>query len=118
MRKQKVSAFLIAVALCSFSVAAKADVSFTLKNSSKWDLHHLYLSDVDSKSWGPDQLQEETINSGESFTLRGIEEGSYDVRIVDEDGDECVVEDVEFSDSEAVKLTDEMLLGCQAGTDA
>lgn len=83
-------------------------------NRSDWDIHHLYLSPVDVDEWGPDQLGNEIIASGEIFTLYGIECDVYDIMIVDEDGDECVIEAEDLCDDEAKwVITNDELLGCQ-----
>ena len=42
--------------ICS-SVSAEG-ISIKLKNDSKWEIHHLFLSPVSENDWGPDQLGE------------------------------------------------------------
>ena len=71
--------------------AASTDAQVKIVNRSLWDIHYLYISPVDDEEWGPDQLGDDVIESGESFTLREIPCDAYDVKIVDEDDDECVV---------------------------
>lgn len=93
-------------------------LSLTLQNKSKWEIHELYFSDADEDEWGPDQLGDDVIETGDSFTLTKIDRGSYDVKIVDEDGDSCVVTDVDFTSSEHFEITDKILLGCQVATEA
>ena len=64
-------------------------------NNSDWDIHELYLSPTHKDSWGPDQLGDKVIRrGGGSFTLHSIPCGHYDVKVVDEDGDACVIEDI------------------------
>jgi len=73
---------------------------------------------VDEDDWGPDQLGDEVIASGESFHLNAIPCDAYDVRIVDEDGDECVVGGVALcADKDAWVINDDDLLSCQAETE-
>jgi hypothetical protein len=84
-------------------------------NKSSWDVYNLYLSPTRSDKWGPDQLGEAAIASGTSFTLHSIRCGNYDIKIVDEDGDECIVEDVNLcNDRSEWRLTDDALLECQS----
>lgn len=92
--------------------AGKSDV--TVNNESEWAITHLYLSPIDEDEWGEDQLGDEVINTGESFTLTGIPCDSYDVKLMDEDGDECVVAEVDIcgSDDEWT-ISDEDLLECE-----
>jgi hypothetical protein len=83
-------------------------------NDSDWALVHFYLSPVDEAEWGPDQLGEEVVGSGDTFTLTGIPCASYDVRLVDEEGDECIVGDVAIcSGDEGWHITSEDLAACE-----
>ena len=109
---------LLICALLSFSYTNAYALSLTLENTSKWEIHELYFSDTDEEEWGPDQLGDEVIETGDSFTLTKIGKGNYDVKIVDEDGDSCVVSDVDFTSSEHFTITDKILLGCQVATEA
>jgi hypothetical protein len=99
----------------SSPVLAQKRASVTVTNTSDWELHHFFLSSVEDDAWGPDQLGEEVIGTGESFTLKNIPCDSYDVKLVDEDGDECVVENVDICGSdEGWKITNKILLACEA----
>ncbi len=103
---------LTAFAVPAFAKGKKATIKVI--NQSKWEIHHLYLSSTSDKQWGPDQLGDETIGNGESFTLTHIDCDDYDIRIVDEDGDECVVEEVNLCGDDTVwKITDKILLKCE-----
>ena len=111
-----------AVALCALlfvvSLASAASSKVKIINKSAWDIHELYLSSVDDDEWGPDQLGAEVIESGGSFTLTGIPCDAYDVRLVDEDGDQCVVGGVGLcGDRENWVITNDDLLECQALTE-
>lgn len=112
--KKLVSTFLIA-AVMMFPSNLFA-LSLEIVNESEWDVHELYFSESDEEAWGPDQLDDEVIESGSSFTLSKIPIGIYDMKIVDEDGDSCEVSEVDFDASERFVLTDEILLGCQIAT--
>lgn len=113
-------AFAVAVlaVVATFTVSTPASAadkaSVKIKNNSKWAIHHLYLSSTSDEKWGPDQLGDEVINTGESFTLKNIDPDKYDVKLVDEDGDECVVGGVPLSGGTDVwNITDKDLLKCQ-----
>lgn len=98
------------------SAAKRADVEIT--NRSDWDIHHFFLSSTDDDQWGPDQLGDEVIESGESFTLLAIPCDDYDVRLIDEDGDECVIGAVDIcGKSQAWVITSKDLLQCEAATE-
>ena len=85
-----------------------------VNNTSEYDIHELYVSKSKSSKWGPDQLQKQTIDAGEKFTLRNIADGIYDLKIVDEDETECIIENVEFSESKEWKLTSKIMEKCDA----
>lgn len=98
--------------------AGKYDSVVTIQNDSSWDIHEMYLSSTEDEKWGPDQLGEHVIAGEESFKLHGIPCDDYDVKLVDEDGDECVVEGVSLcADSDAWVIDDEDLLTCQVLTE-
>ena len=87
--------------------------SATLFNESRWDIHRLFVSPTHESHWGPDQLGKYILESGTSFTLTDIDCGDYDVKLVDEDGDECVVVEVYLCGAEEAVLTDRDLLECE-----
>ncbi len=106
---------LLAVALCALTVpmyAKKATVKII--NQSKWEIHQIFLSSSDDQEWGPDQLEDEVLAKGESLTLTDIDCDLYDIQVVDEDGDECVIEQVDLcGDNSYWKITDKDLLECE-----
>jgi len=108
-------AALFALAFAGSAQAGKYDSVVTVRNNSLWEIHQMYLSSVDEEEWGPDQLGEQIIDAeGGGFKLSGVPCDSYDVRLVDEDGDECVVREVDLcAGSETWVITDEDLLTCQ-----
>lgn len=115
---RRLAPLLLAIALPAAAAAPKkADVEIT--NASDWEIHHFYLSSTDDESWGPDQLGEDVIGTGESFTLMRVPCDQYDVKIVDEEGDECVIGAVDICGQEQQwSITSKALLECQAATAA
>ena len=95
---------------------ARAEHTVQFKNNSDWTIEELYLSPTAENHWGPDQLGEDVIAKGDSLTLSGITSRKYDLRIVDEDGDECIVKGVSIKESESVAIGNADLVGCQAAT--
>lgn len=92
--------------------------SVKIVNKSDWEIHHFFLSSTEDDEWGPDQLGDDVISTGESFTLKSIPCDSYDVKLIDEDDDECVVEDVDIcGGSEQWTITNRILLGCQEASE-
>ena len=120
MKSMKLAALAATLAFCSAGAyAGEHDAKVTITNNSSWVLTELYISDTDQAEWGPDQLQEMVIGTGETFTLNGVPCDAYDVKVVDEDGDSCVIEAVALcAEEDAWTVEDDVLLGCQAATDA
>ena len=109
---KKTVAVLLFLALSLPAFAKKATVKVI--NQSKWEIHHLFLSASDDSEWGPDQLEDEILTKGDSLTLTSIPCDTYDIKVVDEDGDECVIEAVDLCrDNSFWKITDKDLLECE-----
>lgn len=116
MRLRYIVIGCLLLSMAGVALAAKSKVKIV--NRSSWDIHQLYLSSVDEEEWGPDQLGENVIESGGSFTLTGIPCDAYDIQLIDEDGDACVIGGVGLcGDRENWVITDKDLLQCQAATD-
>ena len=84
-------ALLLAAILVTAPALAADDGQITVRNRSSWEIQELYLSAVDANAWGPDLIGLEVIERGQSHRLADIPCGSYDVRVVNEDGAECVI---------------------------
>lgn len=113
MRRSGVCWLLCTLVLALVPAAVFAN-DVEVMNESDWVLVHFYLSPVDEESWGPDQLGNEVIGSGDSFVLTGIPCDSYDVKLVDEDGDTCVVPGVDIcGGDQGWVVTNDDLLECE-----
>ena len=58
----------------------------------------LYLAPAGTDRWGPDQCQNDpdgAVDADERLTLKGIEPGRYDVKLIDKTRRTCIVRDVE-----------------------
>jgi hypothetical protein len=113
--KLSVTAVLSFAVVLFGAVPAMADTATVrILNQTSWDIHHFFLSPTDVNDWGPDQLDEQVLESGSSFTLTDIDCDLWDVRLVDEDGDECIVVGVALCDEDAVwTISDDDLLECE-----
>lgn len=92
----------------------KSRATVIVKNESSYAIHQLYLTPHDSEDWGPDQLGDLVVDAKTgSFKLTDIPCDVYDVQLVDEDGDQCVVEEVDIcAANETWTITDKDLLAC------
>jgi hypothetical protein len=104
------------VALACLLIVATAipvvAANLTVINSSDYVIHQLHVSPSASRNWGPDQLGKKIINRGERFTVRNIPDGTYDLKIVDEDEDECIIERVDINQDMTWTLTDTIIENC------
>lgn len=111
-------ALLYATLLVMGNAAAAGKDTVTVRNKSAWEIQELYLSTVDANAWGADRLGLDTLESGKNVKLADIPCGSYDVRVVNADGDECVVAGaVLCADHDAWTLTDADLQACELPED-
>ena len=111
-------ALLYATLLVMGNAAAAGKDAVTVRNKSAWEIQELYLSTVDANAWGADRLGLDTLESGKNVKLADIPCGSYDVRVVNADGDECVVAGaVLCADHDAWTLTDADLQTCELPED-
>ncbi len=112
---------ILAVVLCAFaaipllaSSAPTPQAEFMIENKSEWDIHHMFLSPTDDNRWGPDQLGDHVLKAGTSFTLQNIPCDNYDIKVVDDDGDECIIADIRMcKDHTHWDLTNKELLKCE-----
>ncbi len=88
-----------------------------VENRSSWDIHEIYFSPSSQEDWGEDHLGRHVLEHGMRLSLSGVAAGRWDIRLVDEDEDVCVLENVRISASETWVVTDDDLLACQAATD-
>ena len=119
MQRLRVLTLALGICVVSREALAADGISIKFDNKSQFAIHHLFLSPVKENEWGPDQLgdkDEDVIEPGETFTLNQIAPNKYDVKIVDEDDDECVVAGVKIAANETVTLNDADLVGCQVAS--
>ncbi len=91
--------------------------SITLANASSYVIYRFFMSSVDEATWGPDQFGSEVLAPGGTFTLANIPCDSYDVRLVDEDGDECIVHAIDIcAEDSGWVIDDQDLLACEGWT--
>jgi|CXWL01.1.fsa_nt_gi hypothetical protein len=93
MSKTRFCALLAVAMLATLGRAAQAgDTSdVTLNNQSEVAIHHMFLSPVDQETWGADQLGDHVVGAGETFLLKGVPCAEFHLKLIDEDGDECIV---------------------------
>ncbi|MES1241519.1 MAG: hypothetical protein ABUT39_07860 [Acidobacteriota bacterium] len=105
---------LMLACLTAPAAHAGAKANVTVHNNSEFAIHNFFLSPSEQNHWGADQLGDDVIGKGAKFTLTDIPCNNYDVKLVDEDGDECVVSDVDICGGNGNwNITDDDLLDCE-----
>jgi hypothetical protein len=114
MKKAAMCLALVSAAVFAGSAFAAPASNVTVHNSSEFAILHFFLSPSDHEAWGPDQLGEHVVGNGGKFTLTGVPCDEYDVKLVDEDGDECVIGAVDVcGEDHEWEITDDDLLECE-----
>ena len=93
------------------------DSQLIIKNKSKWNIEYVYISPTSSDSWGTDILGDVyVLKTGEEILVY-LKCENYDVKLVDEDGDECIINNQRLCNStgDTWIITDQSLLECQGG---
>jgi hypothetical protein len=79
----------VLVAVPLLSSAHSSSASITVSNNSSREIRFLYLSSVDQDNWGPDQLNNATLNNGQSATLTNVSCSGAQIKVIAEDSDGC-----------------------------
>ena len=108
---------LLSVAMLAAACTTANAAELVIENESAWDIHRIYISSSDQDEWGPDQLEEDILGSGDTLSLSGVDCDTYDFKLVDEDDDVCEVHGVEICGDETMTISNDALLKCQSNTD-
>jgi hypothetical protein len=93
-------AFLIPL-IASLSLAACAtddggvDATLLVINDSDYVITDIYLTEIDNPDWGPNRLRGDVLLPGEELLL-GVQCDFYDALLIDEDGVECELFDLDL----------------------
>ena len=94
--------FAVAVAACAAegSVVVEPGASLFVVNDSDFVLTEIYLTEVDNPDWGPNLLRGDVLYPDEELAL-GVPCDFYDALVVDEDGVECELHDLDLCGNDA-----------------
>lgn len=76
-------------------ISSTDDATLEVINQSDFIIDDLFITDVNSSSWGTDLLGNGELFPNESIVI-GLQCGYYDVLVVDETGAECEVNDIDL----------------------
>ncbi len=91
----------LALAVSASACVMADDATLTVVNDSSYLIYELYVAPVDTTSWGRNLLGGDFLAPGEELTL-GVDCDYYDARLIDEDGVECRVYDLDLCLNDAV----------------
>lgn len=119
MRKHAIALIAAATvalsAACVVSTSDGEDATLLIVNDSSYVIVDVRISEVGSRSWGPNLLGD-VLFPGEELLITDIECGFYDVLVTDDTGLDCVLADIDlcFSDDTWV-ITNATLDACAFG---
>ncbi len=86
--------FILMIACVAASVAGRLEIT---NDTGNYEFYYVKISLSSADSWGEDRLgSSETISPGETRAFR-LNNGTYDIRIIDEDEDEYIFWNVNIS---------------------
>lgn len=110
---------LVILGICSLGVWAFAGPkawwkgTLTVSNLSGYAIHHLFVTPAHKVSWGKDWLKSDPLLPNEEVTLTGLDCDEYDFKLIDDDGDACIVEDVDLCQEDLHwEITNQELARC------
>jgi hypothetical protein len=84
-----------------------------ITNSSRYAIRSIYMSPTSNRYWGPDLLGSQVLVPGYVLTTHPLQAGYYDLKLVDQDGDQCVVRGVSVDPSSSWTITNAWLVHCE-----
>ena len=68
----------------------------TITNSSSYDIYSIQLTQWDQTSWGANLLGDDVLMHGDSQKISVFDCEKYDLRMVDDEKVECVIQDIDL----------------------
>jgi len=97
----------LAIVLAATAAVSAGDQDFTLINKTGLTVDELYLSPSNDNEWGEDVLGVDTLADGAKADIefsRKESECMWDMKIVDEDGDAVIWEDINLCRASEITL--------------
>jgi hypothetical protein len=107
MKKWFLAVGLAILVAGSVSMLARGDQDFTLVNKTGLSIDELYLSPANDNEWGEDVLGKDVLKTGESVKIKFSHKESectWDMKIVDEEKDDIVWEDINLCKATQITL--------------
>ncbi|MBN1772036.1 MAG: hypothetical protein JXB32_12280 [Deltaproteobacteria bacterium] len=94
-------------------VPGGAMASITIQNVSNYDIYQLYMSSSSDPNWGNDHLGQNILPANGGTVTLTMPCDTYDIKVIDEDGDECTMMQQPLCSDNAWLITNEELLSCE-----
>lgn len=107
MKKIVASAGLSLFAAHAFAATIK------IENKSSLEIHEIYFASSVDADWGADRLADSVLEPGDYLTLMDVTPGKWNLRLVDEDEDECVIKGQRFVLSTSFAFSDDDFFDCK-----
>ena len=87
--------------------------TITIRNASSYDIYSMQLAAWDSANWGGNLIGDDVLLHGDAQRVSVFDCEKYDLRLVDHESDECVIQDIDlcFQDKDW-EITDTVLAVC------
>lgn len=90
--------------------------TIALENTSSYDIYSIQLAPHDQASWGSNLIEGDALMHGESAKLAVFECKKYDLRMVDDENVECVIQDIDLCfEDKAWTIDNTVLAVCATG---
>lgn len=88
--------FIPLIALLLLPAALAQSGKLSLHNDTGKPLKAVHISPIDVDRFGPNLLRGKPLQQGGTFNFTELPNGLYDMRLVDGDGAECLLKDVDY----------------------
>jgi hypothetical protein len=92
---RNLASLAVVAALGGCVVTTEADSSLFVSNDSDFEIHEMYVTEIDSPTWGGNLLAGSILFPGDSMQL-GLDCNVYDAMLIDETGASCEIHDIDL----------------------
>ena len=90
--------------------------SLALHNASHYDIYSIQLSPTDHVQWGGNLIQGDVLMHGEDAKVAVYDCKKYDLRMIDDENVECVIDDIDLClEDKKWTIDDSVLAVCATG---
>lgn len=91
----KLACLAVSLSACVVTTTDDLDSSLFVSNDSSFEIHEMYVTEIDSPTWGPNLLDRSILFPGEQMEL-ALDCNTYDAMLIDETGASCEIQNVDL----------------------